>query len=124
MSTQDSLKALHKAKVAKDKADADYATAELAYIEDLLDAGMTTDTVGITATVKRKGTLVPSNTTRRDVAKAEELLSGPLFRSVTKRVIDTDAYKAAIKLGKISAESDALISTTTPNDKPYYIKLS
>ena len=56
----------------------------------------------------------PADRRSFDVDKLRELISAPLFRTVTKPSVDTSAWDRAVKEGKISAKAlKACVSVTT-----------
>lgn len=73
-------------------------------------------------TADGKGTVVRGKTRRPDVVKAREALSAPMFRKVTKTVIDLAALDREVESGKI--RPDVLATFLAATDNAPFVKVT
>jgi hypothetical protein len=109
MNTITAATAFLAAKEALEAAQEAKAQAEAILKEAYAKAGVDSEIVdGV------KVALVTTDRPNYDAEALRDLVSGPLFRTVTKATVDSTKWKAAVALGKIQPEvADAITTVTT-----------
>lgn len=119
MSTMSAAQAWIKAKDALEEAKKIKAQADALLKEAYAKAGVTFEVVdGV------KISLIEGTRTSYDSEALAGLVSAPVYKMVTKPVIDSEMFEAAVKTGKIKPEvAQAVTSETSYTQiKPYKIK--
>lgn len=108
MNTTQAASAFIAAKEALELAEKAKAQAEAIMKEAYAKAGITFEIVdGVKVAIEEKGRA------NYDAEALAELVSKPLFKLVTKQVIDGKKFKEAISLGKIESDVADAVTTTT-----------